>query len=114
MSGDGTFALLVLGFESSDHPVEQLMDRALAICAEHGGSAGERRGSGGGVKRSEGDGEASGVGAWREAFLRAPYVRDVLVAMGVLSETFETPSPGIAFPASTSESPRPRGRRSKR
>ena len=31
-----------------------------------------------------------GAGAWRSAFLRAPYVRDTLVAMGVLSETFET------------------------
>ena len=31
-----------------------------------------------------------GGGAWREAFLRAPYLRDTFVAMGVLSETFET------------------------
>jgi alkyldihydroxyacetonephosphate synthase len=30
------------------------------------------------------------VGAWREAFLRAPYLRDTFVAIGVLSETFET------------------------
>ena len=30
------------------------------------------------------------VGSWREAFLRAPYLRDTLVAIGVLSETFET------------------------
>jgi alkyldihydroxyacetonephosphate synthase len=84
MAGDGTFALLVLGFESTDHAVDFQMDRALAICAGHGGIAGERRGSSGG---SSGQG---GVGAWREAFLRAPYVRDIFVAMGVLSETFET------------------------
>jgi len=31
-----------------------------------------------------------GGGAWREAFLRAPYLRDTLVAMGVFTETFET------------------------
>ena len=31
-----------------------------------------------------------GGGAWRDAFLRAPYLRDTLVAMGVLTETFET------------------------
>jgi alkyldihydroxyacetonephosphate synthase len=100
MSGDGTFALLVLGFESSDHPVEHLMDRALAICAEHGGSAGERRGStGGDAKDSHGTGgDAGGLGAWREAFLRAPYVRDILVAMGVLSETFETAITWDRFP----------------
>jgi alkyldihydroxyacetonephosphate synthase len=95
MSGDGTFALLVLGFESTDHSVEHSMDRALEICAEHGGSAGQRRGSsGGGSQGGEGSQgaapDASGVGAWREAFLRAPYVRDIFVAMGVLSETFET------------------------
>ncbi len=30
------------------------------------------------------------VSSWREAFLRAPYLRDTFVAMGVLSETFET------------------------
>ena len=30
------------------------------------------------------------AGNWRQAFLRAPHVRDVLVAMGVLSETVET------------------------
>jgi alkyldihydroxyacetonephosphate synthase len=114
MSGDGSFALLVLGFESADHPVGQAMDRALAICAEHGGLAGDRRessedrdgsysGEGAGVGNTKKD-DASrarastaergnvggGVGAWREAFLRAPYVRDVFVAMGVLSETFET------------------------
>jgi alkyldihydroxyacetonephosphate synthase len=95
MSGDGTFALLVLGFESCDHPVEHLMDRALAICVEHGGSVGERRGTPGDGQSSGG---ASGVGAWREAFLRAPYVRDIFVAMGVLSETFETAITWDRFP----------------
>jgi alkyldihydroxyacetonephosphate synthase len=36
---------------------------------------------------------------WREAFLRAPYVRDILVAMGVLSETFETSITWERFPS---------------
>jgi alkyldihydroxyacetonephosphate synthase len=98
MSGDGTFALLVLGFESCDHPVDFPMDRALAICAEHGGVAGERRGSSGGGQGSGAGEGASGVGAWREAFLRAPYVRDIFVAMGVLSETFETAVTWDRFP----------------
>ncbi len=126
LAGDGTFALLVLGFESSDHPVGFLMDRASAICAEHGGLVGDRRdlsgggrvesGGGGGVDvalggdsrvharegvRSESESAGipgSGVGAWREAFLRAPYIRDILVAMGVLSETFETAVTWDRFP----------------
>jgi alkyldihydroxyacetonephosphate synthase len=93
MSGDGTFALLVLGFESTDHPVDSAMDRALAICADHGGVVGERRG----VSSAGADG--SGVGAWREAFLRAPYIRDIFIAMGVLSETFETAVTWDRFPA---------------
>ena len=80
MAGDGSQALLVLGFESVDHAVDASMTRALEICAEHGGDA-----------RQRGDrGASDAVSAWREAFLGAPYMRDVLVAMGVLSETFET------------------------
>ena len=42
--------------------------------------------------RFAGDPAGSGdaVGAWRAAFFRAPYLRDAFVAMGILSETFET------------------------
>jgi alkyldihydroxyacetonephosphate synthase len=86
MAGDGSHALLVLGFESSDHPVDHALARALAICAEHGGVVPEPRDAGDGG----GDGGENAVSSWREAFLGAPYVRDVLVAMGVLAETFET------------------------
>jgi alkyldihydroxyacetonephosphate synthase len=87
MAGDGSHALLVLGFESTDHPVEAALARGVEICAEHGGVVPERAG-GGGAGASEGGADA--VGSWREAFLGAPYTRDVLVAMGVLAETFET------------------------
>jgi alkyldihydroxyacetonephosphate synthase len=83
-AGDGSHALLVLGFESAGagRVVEERMAAALALCAEHGGAWGEpARGAPAG---------AGAVGAWREAFLRAPYLRDTFVAMGVLSETFET------------------------
>jgi alkyldihydroxyacetonephosphate synthase len=78
-AGDGSHAILVLGFESAGADVEPPMSQALECCADHGGSW-ERRGAGG-------DGA---VGSWREAFLRAPYLRDTFVAIGVLSETFET------------------------
>ena len=67
------------------------MARALEMCAEHGGAVvGPRPG-----ERSGGD----AVGSWREAFLGAPYMRDVLVAMGVLAETFETAITWERFPA---------------
>ncbi|HEX3174704.1 MAG TPA: FAD-binding oxidoreductase [Solirubrobacterales bacterium] len=82
-AGSGEKSLLVLGFESPHHPVDGPMDLAVAIAREHGGAPGEIRGTGG-----KGGGDA--VGAWRNAFLFAPYLRDTFVACGVLSETFET------------------------
>ena len=81
-AGDGSAALLVLGFESARQQTEPWLDLALECCAEHGGAwdapAGGPQAAGG------------AVGSWREAFVRAPYLRDTFVAMGVLSETFET------------------------
>jgi alkyldihydroxyacetonephosphate synthase len=64
----GDKAMLLLGFEGDLGAVE----RARSLCER----CGELREGGG--------------GAWRDAFLRAPYLRDTLVVMGVLSETFET------------------------
>jgi alkyldihydroxyacetonephosphate synthase len=87
-AGDGSRALLVLGFESAEHDVEPWMSLALERCAEEGGSW-ERRG---------GSDSGGAVGSWREAFLRAPYLRDTFVAMGVLSETFETAITWERFP----------------
>ncbi len=79
-------AILVLGFESAAQPVEGLMHQAVELVGDHGGAAGELRG------RPEADGGRGqdAVGAWRNAFLAAPYLRDTLVACSVLSETFET------------------------
>jgi alkyldihydroxyacetonephosphate synthase len=85
-AGSGEKSLLVLGFESAHHPVAAPMELALAIARGHGGAPGEVRESGG---SGEG-GDSGAVGAWRNAFLLAPYLRDTFVACGVLSETFET------------------------
>jgi alkyldihydroxyacetonephosphate synthase len=70
----GDTNLLVLGFESTQFPVDHELELALSLCA--GGEPDPPK--------------ATASGAWRSAFLRAPYVRDTFVAMGVLSETFET------------------------
>jgi alkyldihydroxyacetonephosphate synthase len=78
-AGDGSAALLVLAFEGIDAPVEGDLARALELCAECGGTWDEPRG-----------GDGGGASAWRDTFLRAPYLRDVLLQLGVLSETFET------------------------
>ncbi|MGH3761199.1 FAD-binding oxidoreductase [Actinophytocola sp.] len=70
-------AVLVLGFESADHPVDGALARGLEIARDHGGSVDARS-------------TQDTVGDWRSAFLRMPYVRDALVRSGVLVETFET------------------------
>lgn len=100
--GDGAHAVLLVGFESADHPVTVWAERAVELVADHGGTVDARdrdgpedgAGSGsGGPAGGEGDGGPGGTGAaerWRAAFLRAPYVRDALVQLGVLCETFET------------------------
>jgi alkyldihydroxyacetonephosphate synthase len=103
MVGDGGSALLVMGFESTDHSVDASMERALEICSEHGGEASERAGggsSGARVGGSPGGGDRpDAVGTWRETFLAAPYLRDVFVAMGVICESFETAITWERFPA---------------
>jgi alkyldihydroxyacetonephosphate synthase len=89
-AGDGSHALLVLGFESAEHDVEGWMSTALEICGDHGGTW---------EPRGDGAGGGAAVGSWREAFLRAPYLRDVFIAIGVLSETFETAITWERFPS---------------
>jgi len=86
-AGNGEDAILVLGFESADHPLDAWMERALECCRDAGGEVAEDAG------RTRTDAKASregAAGAWRNAFLGAPYLRDVLVRMSVISETFET------------------------
>ena len=77
VAGDGgAGAALVLAFESASHPVDAALGLALALCEGAGGRVLER-------------GERAG-GSWRSSFRQAPYLRDQLVLLGVLVETFET------------------------
>jgi alkyldihydroxyacetonephosphate synthase len=85
--GGAAPALLVLGFESADHELGPWMRRALELCADHGGSPRERPAAE--AERSSSQ-RGESEGAWRDAFLQAPYLRDTLVAAGILAETFET------------------------
>jgi alkyldihydroxyacetonephosphate synthase len=86
-AGDGESAILVVGFESADHPLDAAMQRALELCRDGGGIVPE----GAGATRSDSGATREGAaGAWRNAFLNAPYLRDVLVRAAVISETFET------------------------
>lgn len=85
-AGDGESALLIIGFESAFGPVDELMRQAVECAADHGGRPGEIRGSG---DRKEGGGEDA-VASWRSAFLGAPYLRDSMLSLGVLMDTFES------------------------
>jgi alkyldihydroxyacetonephosphate synthase len=71
-------ASLVLGFESVGAPVDSDAGVALEICSDSGLRVVEQ-----GTRGSAGD-------AWRSTFVQAPYLREQLVLLGVLVETFET------------------------
>ena len=75
--------LLVLAFESADHPIEPWLDRALKITSEHRGTVTSRR-----TRDAATPDDASAN--WRSAFLRMPYQRDALARRAVIAETFET------------------------
>jgi alkyldihydroxyacetonephosphate synthase len=70
-SGDGSAAVLVLAFEASGFDPDPLLRDALELA---GGSR---------IERETG-------GRWRDAFLRMPYVYEEIVALGLLTGTFET------------------------
>lgn len=89
-TGDGTRALLVLGLESADHPVEEAAWRALEICADAGGRARQGLSLRDAAVGEGAPGGPDAVSSWRGAFLRMPYMRDALVRLGMVSETFET------------------------
>jgi alkyldihydroxyacetonephosphate synthase len=78
-SGDGSRAILVLGFESADHELGPWLARALEICAGHRGEVREK-------EKQDSDPGA----VWRAAFLRGPHLRDAVVRLGLVAETFET------------------------
>ena len=81
-AADGTSAILVLAFESADHPLDAWMNRALECCADHRGTP-EQAGAG--------DGHREGAsGLWRRAFIRMPYARERLVRRAIIADTFET------------------------
>jgi alkyldihydroxyacetonephosphate synthase len=86
---DGT-AVLLLGFESADHPLTAWLARAIELARDHGGTVVA------GPSERSGDGEA---GAWKQAFFAAPYLQSALLSIGMLADTFETACTWTQFPA---------------
>ncbi len=83
-AGDGSFTLLVVSFESADHPVDAWMDRAEECARDDGGLPDVDW-------RANPDAHLKGaVGAWRDAFIKMPYNREHLTPCGIISDTFES------------------------
>ncbi len=95
-AGSGAEAVLIVAFESADHPLDAWMQRAMECCRDGGGQVPP----GAGQTRTDQDAARDGAaGAWRQSFLGAPYLRDALVGMGMITETFETAITWERFPA---------------
>ena len=86
-AGDGTKSVLLLGFESADHPVDVWLERGVEICQDHGGEVVTKTGSGGDALKSS---RSGAQGNWREQFRYLPRLMHTRAAMGVVSFTFET------------------------
>lgn len=81
-AAEGGVAIMVLAFESGDHPLQPWMARALECCADHGGTV---------EQPAAGDAHLQGAaGIWRNAFIRMPYAREFLTPAGLINDTFET------------------------
>ena len=93
---DGTSVLLI-GFESADHPLGPWLARAVELAREHGGEIV----SGPTEKDDAARGPRVGgaADAWRQAFFDAPYLQSALLSVGVMSDTFETACSWTQFPA---------------
>lgn len=84
---DGTASVLLVAFESAHHQLNAWIAEAVSCLRDHDATVRDDS-----IRIGAGDeGEREGTaGRWRQAFLRAPYMRDALVAMGMVNETLET------------------------
>ena len=80
---DGRHAVLVLAFESDDHPLGAWMTRALELCADHGGEV-ETEGAESQSHR------AGAAGRWRDRFMFLPYFKEHMCARGIFRDAYET------------------------
>jgi alkyldihydroxyacetonephosphate synthase len=88
---DGT-AVLLIGFESADHPLGAWLARAIELASDHGGQLIA------GPTQSDEAARTGAAGTWRQAFFDAPYLQSALLSVGILSDTFETACSWSQFP----------------
>ena len=104
---DGANALLVLGFESAEVPQGEFIRHAVDIARNAGGTIDEADirvsgGSGGSIQGVTGEGSTGrqgSVGAWRNSFLNAPYMKNHQAGLGLVAETMETAITWDRWPA---------------
>lgn len=118
VNADGK-SVLLLAFESADHPVEPWMERALSIATDLGGHCEEEPRYTTDVIYSlpphmralhrlpsvppaselpDIGHDASDALAWKRSFFDAPYFQSALVSIGVVCDTFETACTWERFP----------------
>ncbi len=93
----GTRHVLLVAFESADHPLDAPIARAVAIGIEHGGRCpkGPRLSD---SHSAAADAPAGAGGLWKSAFIDAPYLQSSLITLGIVADTFETACSWAAFP----------------
>jgi len=90
---DGTKALLLLGFESAEIPQGEFIQHAVKIARYVGGTVSDDdiKVSDSSAGRPQGEtGRQGAVGAWRDSFLNAPYMKNHQAGLGFVTETMET------------------------
>jgi len=100
---EGGTSVLLIGFESADHPMTAWLARAIELAKDHGGTivSGPTESDSASPSGGRAGGEASmtsAAGAWRQAFFDAPYLQSALLSIGILSDTFETACTWTQFP----------------
>lgn len=118
VAADGR-SVLLLAFESADHPLEPWMERALSIATDLGGSCEEEPMYSTDVVYSmrphalssqpppsvppaselpDIAHDAADASSWKRSFFDAPYLQSALVSLGVVCDTFETACTWERFP----------------
>ncbi|MEM7540855.1 MAG: FAD-binding oxidoreductase [Pseudomonadota bacterium] len=93
---DGTQALVIIGFESSELSQATHIREAVAVARDHGGVIDDQE-----ILVEDGSGKATGhggaVGAWRNAFIGIN--AGLTAGLGLLTDTFETAITWDQWPA---------------
>lgn len=84
--------ILFLAFESSDHPVDAWMDRALEICADHGGTFDRS------IMARPDSHRVEEQGRWRDIFMETSYYREITTPREIIYGTMETSITWDRFP----------------